>query len=85
MYNYDDGLKSFEIFDNFLLAEDGDSENSLIKEHFVSLENGMWRLTTKGRTYIEAVLLIRKSNLYIKLTPIVCVISIALTIMTLVT
>lgn len=84
LHRQDDALKNFEMIDSILLSGDGDSWNSLVKERFIALEDGIWQLTAKGRAYVDAVLLIKKSRLYFAMIPLVCVLAIILTILSLV-
>jgi hypothetical protein len=85
LHRQDDGFKNFEMMDSILLFEDGEAWNSLIKERFITLEAGIWQLTGKGRAYVDAVLLIKKSRQYFAMISLVCILSIALTIITLFT
>jgi hypothetical protein len=78
LYNEKNRVKNNETIEELLLSENG-RYGSLLEERFVHFDQGVWKLTSKGRAYTDAAQLIMKSRRYMLLIPVVCLLSILLT------
>ncbi len=84
LYKGNDRRRSFEAIDSLLLEGDRTYEHYLLGEGLIHLADGEWTLTPRGKALAEALLLIRESRLYMKLIPIVCMVSLFLAIFSLI-
>lgn len=71
-----------KVIDEILLSDHVICD-SLLEEHFIYSDQGVWKLTPKGTIYADSVQMIRKSRFYMILVPAVCLISILLAVISL--
>ena len=82
LLNEKEGEKKNKVIDDLLLS-DNVICGSLLEEHFIYSDQGVWKLTPKGIIYADSVQMIRKSRFYMILVPAVCLISILLAVISL--